>query len=259
MELSDKAKIHIGFICPILVITLSSFFADRDDKLLHIIGGSCFVLLYIIVLIFTSNRYKKYYIKRKYPNIYSTYLNPPKDKQHNLFKAYKSEPLYTIDFLINSSFNTLHNIEEDIKRSKDPEFLEMWMKEHQEKVDKAKAEIMNLIYATNKNAAWYNQALLYIEKLNWKVPLTHFPNKKERLTPVVYPLIYFPNEIALLLNEISNYKKYSLTDELSSTSTLKNFSDDITYDDIINKEVEFNDDSIYVRKKVWDGVKYTIK
>ena len=44
-----------------------------------------------------------------------------------------------------------------------------------------------------------------------------------------------------------------------SNHEIESSTDDITYNDIINKDVEFNENSIYVKTRVWDGVKYTIK
>lgn len=42
-------------------------------------------------------------------------------------------------------------------------------------------------------------------------------------------------------------------------STISDNQDDIKYDDIINKNVEFTDDAIYYKYRKWDGVKWTIE
>ena len=241
MELSEKTKIHVYGIFMILMSVSFLFIDNYSDKTLQIIGVAFCTSLYIMLLFLNSRRYKIFYIKRFCPNIYDTYFNSKQDK---LSIDSNLEPLYTEDFIINSSFEELSFIEKEIRNNKDPKVLEAKAKKFKDKIDKTKDKIMNLVNSNIKDDAWLNQVDLYIEKLTWEYGA---------------PYIIFKYEMTLLLKEIEKYNNSLLSYNKLSNHEIESSTDDITYNDIINKDVEFNENSIYVKTRVWDGVKYTIK
>ncbi len=244
MEFSEKTKIHVYGIFMILISVSFLFYDKYSDKTLQIIGVAFFTSLYIIMLFLNSRQYKIFYIKRFCPNIYDTYFNSKRDKLDKLSIVSNIKPLYTEDFIINSSCQELSFIERELKNNKDPKVQEAKAKEFKERIDKTKDKIMNLVNSNIKDDAWLNQANLYIDKLDWEYGAPH---------------ILFGDEINLLLKEIEKYNNSLLSYKKPSNYEIKSSTDDITYNDIINKDVEFSENSIYAKTRVWDGVKYTIK
>ena len=265
MGKSEKIKLHICCILMILGTIVVWNLNKTSDDSVYVIGISFFSLTYIVFIYFNSKKGKQVWIKRACPNIYDLFFNPKTDGQKkslfddswrfieracpNIHDSYfnretdeQKESLhddsclsdmpfdsfywqiqelesrksvyqrYAKEILLDSSLETLIEIERDIIRSKEPRVSESRTNEKIVKVSD--------INITDMMSIEGDYIKGYTDRYNKK-------SSKDN-------------------------KNDSLPEEKSS-------DDDITYDEIINKDVEFNDDSIYVKKRVWDGVRYTIR
>lgn len=78
---------------------------------------------------------------------------------------------------------------------------------------------------------------------------------------ILYRLSILISEINDKKNERNERNEYINNKQSvpSISDSISNNQDDIKYNDIINKNVEFTDDAIYYYKKKWDGVKWTLE
>lgn len=197
-----------------------------------------FVVLALITSISKTKRYKRWFIKKWCPTIYNNY-----------FKNDNSNSLWNNTFCKDSQNKYLSmsidelNLEESILRTHNV-------------IENEYKENLTKLLNEKQNEDWYRRAVYFLKKNKHKMP---FRTEYEILVPELKDSLFYAFDIYKLAKSVELYEKNRPQINTQTSNYTKESEDDITREDIITKEIEFTEHGIYAKRKVWDGVKYTMK
>ena len=135
-------------------------------------------------------------------------------------------------------------------------------KEQHDKVKKQLATLLN----ERQNEEWYKKAISFLETNSPKrsssfnayniLAKTKYEIEYDILLKYTSKNLFNISKLSAVVNE---YEKNRTQIKTQQQKVTKESEDDITREDIITKEIEFTEHGIYAKRKVWDGVKYTMK
>lgn len=235
--MNEHKKVYLIAIALIALQTIMILIGEQDPQY----GIPCIVFFGVLALITRfskTKKYKRWFIKNWCPTIYNNYFK--NDNSNSLWNStfYKdSQNKYlsmSIDELnLEESFLRTHNVFEN---------------EYKENL----AKLLN----EKQDEDWYRRAIYFLKKNKHKMP---FSTEYEILVPELKDTLFYASDIYKLAKAVKLYEKNRLQLNMQAVKSTKESEDDITREDIITKEIEFTEHGIYTNKKVWDGVKYTMK
>lgn len=243
--MKDYIKPFLYIIALIGFITISGFMVEPILGLMFISFISvCFIIIYIQ----NTKRYKQRFIKNKCPIIYNHFFNNCRD---DIYWEITSFQNYQDEYLL-MPIEELNEREKYLRRKK----------EHEDKVKKQLAILLN----ESQNEEWYKKAISFLETNSPKSSSSF--NAYNILAKTKYEIEYdfllkYTSKNLLNISKLSavvnEYEKNRTQIKTQQQKMTKESEDDITREDIITKEIEFTEHGIYAKRKVWDGVKYTMK